>query len=239
MVNVLAIDTCDGRGSVTLLRDDRVLGWQKHETDEEYSSWLLPAVDRALRQAGCTVEEVEAYGVATGPGSFTGVRSGLTAVKAWGEVYGRPIGAVSRLEAIASNAWAGTDFVAAFLDARRGEVFGAFYRRGEKGLERIGDEMVMAPGKFVRAAAELACGEKIAWAGADVECVLDTEEWCAREKYDERFEPVSAFLGIGIARIARDKILAGRATNPLALDANYVRRSDAELFWKGGASRGG
>lgn len=237
---VLALDTCDSRGSVALLRDDVVLGHrQEHQNDEEYSSWLLPAVERALKQAGCVLREVDVYGVATGPGSFTGVRAGLTTVKAWAEVYGKPIGAVSRLEVIASNAWGGTNFVAAFLDARRGEVYGAAYRRGEKELELVGHEMVMAPGKFVLAAVELAGGEKIAWAGADAQCVLGTDEWRRREPFQEGFEPVSPYLAIGIARHARYKIMTGKATDPLVLDANYVRRSDAEIVWNRGAKRGG
>jgi tRNA threonylcarbamoyladenosine biosynthesis protein TsaB len=237
-VILLAIDTCDPRGSVALLGDDIVLGWQQHDTDEEYSSWLLPAVDRALKQSGCTMREVDAYGVAAGPGSFTGVRAGLTTVKAWGEVYGKPIAAVSRLEAIACHAQVGTNFVASFLDARRGEVFGAVYRRGNE-RERVGDEMVMGPGNFVLAAAELARGERIAWAGADVDSVVNTEEWRARAKYQEALNPVSPYLGIEIARCGKYKLSMGRATDPLALDANYVRRSDAEFSRKGGGNRGG
>jgi len=249
-VIVLAIDTCDSRGSVVLLRDDSVLAMATHEADEDYSSWLLPAVGAVLEKALLPVgggvfkkvdlkmKDVDVFGVATGPGSFTGSRIGLTTVKAWGEVYGKPIVGVSRLELMAWQAWGGTDYVASWADARRGQVFGAVYRRTEKGLERLGDEMVMEPGKFVEKAAELAGGEKIAWASGDVDCMFDQPEWKARQGQNEGFELVSGFLGIGIARMARIAAAAGRYTDALALDANYVRRSDAEVFWKGNAARG-
>jgi tRNA threonylcarbamoyladenosine biosynthesis protein TsaB len=237
-VIVLAIDTCDSRGSVAVLRDDMVLATAKHRTEEDYSSWLLPAVGEVLNESGLGMPEVDVFGVGSGPGSFTGSRIGLTTAKAWGEVYGKPIVAVSRLELIAWQAWGGTEFVASWADARRGQVFGAVYRRSGDSLERIGDEMVMEPGKFIEKVAELTGGERIAWASGDVDCMFEQKEWKAREKLNEGFELVSGFLGIGIARMARIAAGAGRYTDALALDANYVRRSDAEVFWKGNAARG-
>jgi tRNA threonylcarbamoyladenosine biosynthesis protein TsaB len=204
-----------------------------HRTEEEYSSWLLLAVSEVLKKAGVRMAEVDAFGVASGPGSFTGSRIGLTTVKAWGEVYGKPIVAVSRLELIAWHARGGTDYVASWADARRGQVFGAVYRRRGNGLERVGDEMVMEPAKFLEMASQLAGGEKIAWASGDVDCMFEQKEWKAREELEEGFELVDGFLGIGIARMARNAVATGRYTDALALDANYVRRSDAEVFWKG------
>jgi tRNA threonylcarbamoyladenosine biosynthesis protein TsaB len=221
-----------------LLRDDVALAMANHQTEEDYSSWLLPAVHEVMKKSGVGMAEVEVFGVGSGPGSFTGSRIGLTTVKAWGEVYGKPIVAVSRLELIAWQASEGTNYVASWADARRGQVFGAVYRRNGNGLERLGDEMVMEPGKFVEKAAELAVGEKIAWASGDVDCMFDQKAWKAREELNERFELVSGFLGIGIARMARNAVVAGRYTDALALDANYVRRSDAEVFWKGNVARG-
>jgi tRNA threonylcarbamoyladenosine biosynthesis protein TsaB len=237
-VIVLAIDTCDSQGSVVVLRDDVALAMAKHQTEEDYSSWLLPAVGEVLKKAGLGMEGVDVFGVASGPGSFTGSRIGLTTVKAWGEVYGKPIVAVSRLELIARQAWSGTDYVASWADARRGQVFGAVYRRTENVLKRLGNEMVVEPGKFVEMAAQLAGGERIAWASTDADCMFEQKEWKAREELNEGFELVPDFLAIGIARVAASEAAAGRHTDALALDANYVRRPDAEVFWKGNAARG-
>jgi tRNA threonylcarbamoyladenosine biosynthesis protein TsaB len=237
-VIVLAIDTCDSRGSVVLLQDDVALAMANHQTEEDYSSWLLPAVTEVLKKSGLEMTNVDVFGVASGPGSFTGSRIGLTTVKAWGEVYGKPIVAVSRLELIAWQAWGGTDYVASWADARRGQVFGAVYRRKEKVLELLGNEMVVEPGKFVGMAAQLAGGERIAWASTDADCMFEQKEWKAREELNEGFELVTGFLGMGIALVAASETAAGRYTDALALDANYVRRPDAEVFWKGNAAHG-
>jgi len=103
-VLILALDTCDFRGSVAVLRDDAVLKIESHRTDEDYSSWLLPAIGRVLTAAQAELREVQVFAAAAGPGSFTGVRVGLTTIKAWAEVYGRGIAAVSRLEGLAREA---------------------------------------------------------------------------------------------------------------------------------------
>lgn len=236
---VLAIDTCDSRGGVALLRGDEIAVISAHERGEDYSSWLLPAVDRVLKAAGVEMAEVYGYGVAAGPGSFTGVRVGLTTVKAWGEVYRKPIAAVSRLEAVALQAGGEANYIAACLDAQRGQVFGAVYRRNGDGLDRLGDEMVIGPGKFVATAVEIAGGGgRIAWVSTDPDCLLKLPEWQERAKRNEAVESVAGFLAGAVARMAAKELSAGRSTDALALDANYVRRSDAEIFWKGRGAQG-
>jgi tRNA threonylcarbamoyladenosine biosynthesis protein TsaB len=237
-VIVLAIDTCDSRGGVVLLRREEIVGISVHETAEDYSSWLLPAVARVLEKAEVGMAEVDGYGVAAGPGSFTGVRVGLTTVKAWGEVYRKPIAAVSRLEAVGLRAQGGTGYVGACLDAQRGQVFGAVYKRNGDGLERIGDEMVIAPGTFVATAVDIAGGERIAWASTDPHCLLKLPEWAERAKRNEAVDRVGGLLAEMVARMAAGELTAGRHTDALALDANYVRRSDAEIFWKGSSAHG-
>jgi tRNA threonylcarbamoyladenosine biosynthesis protein TsaB len=237
-VIVLAIDTCDSRGSVAVLRDAAVLKVVAHASEEDYSSWLLPAVRESLAGSGLQMEQVDAYAVAAGPGSFTGVRVGLTSVKAWGEVYGKQIVAVSRLEALAREASEDTAWVATFFNAQRGQVFGAIYRRNGTGLARSGDEMVLAPGKFMEAAAEVAHDEKIAWVSMDPECITSDEAWKARELRGEKVESASTVLAPMIGQLGLTALAQGRFTDALALDANYVRRSDAEIFWKGSAAHG-
>ena len=106
-------------------------------------------LDRVLGQAGVELGQIELFAVATGPGSFTGLRVGLTAVKGWAEVLGRPIAAVSVLEAVAVQAQGDAHLLAAVIDARGGQIFGGIFRRegadgrlaamgGGSGLERGG-----------------------------------------------------------------------------------------------------
>jgi tRNA threonylcarbamoyladenosine biosynthesis protein TsaB len=230
---VLAIDTCDWRGSVAVLGDDQLLSLANHEAGIDYSSWLLPAVESVLGKAGAQMPGVSGYVVAAGPGSFTGVRVGLTTVKAWAEVYGKPVAAVSRLEAIAAQAAGGAGCVAAFVDAQRGQVFGAVYRSEADGLTRVGEEIVIAPGRFVEEAVRLAGGEKILWVSPDPGHLTAEAAWKDRKEKGERIEEVSAILAGVIGRIGAKRLREGKTTDALGLDANYVRRSDAEIFWKG------
>ena len=232
---VLAIDTCDSRGSVAVLREGTLLQVVVHDTSEDYSSWLLPAVGRALEVSGLVSGEVDGYAVAAGPGSFTGVRVGLTTVKAWSEVYGRRIAAVSRLEAIAAKGTVGSSHVAAFSDARRGQMFGAVFQRKGQGLERLGEEMVIPPGKFIELAGKLSRGGSISWVSFDAVVLTTEESWKSRESRGEQVESISSVLAPAIGRIGIRELAAGRFTDALSLDANYVRRSDAEIFWKGAA----
>jgi tRNA threonylcarbamoyladenosine biosynthesis protein TsaB len=218
---------------VALLGDGSVLGVMAHESEEDYSTWLLPAIQECLEGSGLRLEDVDAYAAVAGPGSFTGVRVALATVKAWAEVYGKQIVAVSRLEALAAEAPAGMVWVAAFANAQRGQIFGAVYQRQGRNLKRLGDERVIAPGIFVEAAAELAKGESISWVSTDAECVVSEESWKAREMLGERVEVVSSVRAPMIGRMGLAALTEGRVTDALALDANYVRRPDAEIFWKG------
>lgn len=217
---------------MAVLRDEAVLAVLAHESSEDYSSWLLRGVQGALAAAGVNMREVEVYAVASGPGSFTGLRIGLTTVKAWSEVYGRPIAAVSRLEALGVQVRGDAPFVAAFVDGQRGQVFGALYRRSGGQLKAVEDEMVVAPVKFLEWVAERSGGERVAWVSSDPERVTQEEKWMEREKAGECVEIVSGILAPMIGRIGHQRALQNRLTEAAALDANYLRRSDAEHFWK-------
>src|SRR5262250_204363 len=115
MVRILALDTCDSLGSVALVQDNILGQLELHPPSEDYSSWLLPAVKRLLASDQLDLSVIDIFAIAAGPGSFTGVRVGLTTVKAWSEVYRRPVAAVSRLEAIAVQATSPARVVAAFV----------------------------------------------------------------------------------------------------------------------------
>jgi tRNA threonylcarbamoyladenosine biosynthesis protein TsaB len=220
---------------VAVLRDEEVLQVLVHESAEDYSSWLLPAVEKALRGAGLSLGEVDVYAVASGPGSFTGLRVGLTTVKAWSEVYGKRIAAVSRLEALAEQTKGNEPYVVAFFDAQRGQVFGALYAR-EGGLRRIEDEMVIAPGEFVRWVGEKTQGQAVEWISMDPERVTTEAAWAERAAAGEKVIRSTSVLAPIIGRIGLQRARAGKLVDALELDADYVRRSDAEIFWKGAAS---
>jgi tRNA threonylcarbamoyl adenosine modification protein YeaZ len=248
-MNLLALDTCDARGSVSVLRDDEVLQTVEHDTSDDYSIWLLPAIDRALQASGLAFADIDVYVAASGPGSFTGVRVGLTTVKAWAEITGKPVVGVSRLEALATLAAPAGEFVAAFTNAQRKQVFGALYRRDGGRLHRIGEEAVIAPDAFLTWAEENSSGANVGWISTDPAMLTETEAWAARQKEGAarpvnsaansrvpqhqgiEVESASPFLSPAIGKLGYHFATLKVFTDPLRLDANYVRRSDAEVSW--------
>jgi tRNA threonylcarbamoyladenosine biosynthesis protein TsaB len=231
-VLILALDTCDPSGSVALLRDGLASRIEVHSTNEDYSTWLLPAVKRVLSAESVEQSEIELYAVAAGPGSFTGVRVGLTAVKAWAEVYRRSIAPVSRLQALAEESSGRAPNVAAFFDARRQQIFGSLYRRDSQ-LLRIEDEAVLPAQEFLDWCAAKAGSDSLDWISPQPNCLTQVPRWSVRQARGETVEhfgqPLAPRIGLIGARDAR----AGKLIDALHLDANYIRRSDAEIFWKG------
>ena len=229
---VLAIDTCEVRGGVSILSDETVIHTIVHRTVEEYSSWLLPAVDALLRAGTKTMRDVDLYAVSAGPGSFTGVRIGLTTVKAWSEVFGRPIAAVSRLEVLAAESPCDALYTVSFVNAQRGQIFGAVYKRSGDVLNLLGQEMVAAPEDFIAWVAEQAGTERVAWVSTDPSIVAEQPAWKIRMARAEEILSVPCVLAPMIGRRGFQKALQGNVLDALSLDANYVRRSDAEIFWR-------
>jgi tRNA threonylcarbamoyladenosine biosynthesis protein TsaB len=231
-VLLIALDTCDSKGSVAVLRDAVALHTIVHESADDYSSWLLPAVQAVLQATGIALTDLDAYAVAAGPGSFTGVRVGLATVKAWAEVYARPIAAVSRLEALATQASEAATYVAAFADGRRGQLFAAIYRRHNGALERLEEELVIAPERFLAWATDTAGSGRIEWISSDPHCLVGTPLWAKRQSTGETLQTVSPFLAPAIGRLGYRMALENRLTDAVSLDANYARRTDAEVLWK-------
>ncbi len=238
---ILSVDTSSRMGSAALLRDSEVLAEVSGYEETPYSTRLFSDLALLHDRAGFRMDQVDLFAVAAGPGSFTGLRVGLTAVKAWAEVHGKPIAAVSGLEAIASEyLTAGaplsqcTRWIAPFLDGRRGQLFGAIYRRIEgdnSGIELASDESVLSPDEFL----DLVKGKP----SQEVQLVSPTPEVLPVSRLrealpDTRIVQVSAALAPAIGRLGHRRALDGILVDAMRLDANYVRRSDAESKWKDG-----
>jgi tRNA threonylcarbamoyladenosine biosynthesis protein TsaB len=231
----LSIDTCDSRGSIVIRRNGHTVASRRHESTEDYSSWLLPAVDAALRNASIGFRDLDLVAVATGPGSFTGVRVGLTVAKAWAEIYGVPLVGVSRLEAIASAAPFASDakpWIAAFFDAHRGQIFAAVYRLVGSKLTLEDSEAVIAPVDFLKAVDDIAGTQAVRWLSLDPQLLSALPGRNSRAVLREHIELCPPELASSIGQIAERRFQDSLTTDSLHLDANYVRRSDAEMFWK-------
>jgi len=230
----ILLDTADARGSVALFDKTELLSVAAHSTDEDYSSWLLPAVHRVLANSSLSLAELNGYAVCAGPGSFTGLRVGLTTVKAWAEICGKPIAAVSRLEALAVNdSRAGQSLVASYIDARREQAFAALYAPVDDGVALLGEESVTSLSDFVANVKEEAKGKSVRWVTPDPKMLESLPEWPALAASGHIIEVATPPFARCLGLLANRKFRQGDTTDALSLDANYVRRSDAEVFWKG------
>lgn len=231
-VRILSIDTSTRSGGVAVLEDGSIMDHIFERSDEAYSSRLFRSLDLLLSRLGLNARDFDLYAVAAGPGSFTGLRVGLTAVKAWAELYGKPIAAVSGLEAIAAQSTALSGCIAAAMDARRGQVFGALYRAGDATgrLELVGEEILASASEFAAETVAVAPNESVAFITPTPELLLPTV--LAAGLRPARVERASDDLAPWIGKIGLRQFERGETVDALSLDANYVRRCDAEVYWK-------
>ena len=229
----LAVDTAEARGSIALRQEGRLACFREHGSDEDYSSWLLPAVHDVLRESGSKLEDVALLAVATGPGSFTGLRVGLTTVKAWAEVYGTPVAGISRLEALAHRGPKRASYLAACYDAQRGQIFGGLFRRAANGIEAVAAEAVLEPGGFLELISAACGANPVSWVTPDPSLIRCQRSWQERVTLGDTLICPTEVLADSIGELAEERARREEFSDPVTLDANYVRRSDAELFWKG------
>jgi len=217
---ILAIDTCGPSGSVALGRiagrDLEILG-QSELAGRTYSATLVSAVDEVLRSAEVNLGQLSGIVAVNGPGSFTGVRVGLSAVKGLAEGKGIPVVAISRLELLSRKA----GVPSAALDAHRGEVFLRLERLGSNPAEMLAGprELSAIDPKPLRVAV---CDDSAA--------ALLATAWP-----DTQLVKVPAPLAADAIRPGEARLVAGAAVDLALLDGHYLRRSDAEIFGESAA----
>jgi len=195
----------------------------------EYSARLIPTLAEAVEKHKLAKQDIDLYVVASGPGSFTGLRVGLSTVKAMADALGKPIAAVSVLEAVAiasrNRLQENKGRVIAALDAQRGEVFAGEYtisdefgpfpvRTEQESLSTVDDFCTWLSARVpvpVTFTPEAALVERIRKAGSPAE---------------ELPRPAADLY----ARAGLMKFAAGQTITAAALDANYIRRADAQML---------
>jgi tRNA threonylcarbamoyladenosine biosynthesis protein TsaB len=179
---------------------------------------LYEELQRLLERHGVKLAEVACFAAASGPGTFTGVRVALACVKGLAEAMGRPAVAVSNLEAVARYGTARLRGVA--LDARRGEIYGAVY---DDAGNLVTEEVVAKFGPWLET---LPAGVE-EFLSNDLTVTLEGTRFAGA-----RVVTAPRELAGTIGRIAGERLARGEASDAAALDANYVRRTDAELALK-------
>jgi tRNA threonylcarbamoyladenosine biosynthesis protein TsaB len=216
-VTILAVDTTSEFGSVALRSNGAIVAERQCHSSEGFAHLIFGEIDSLLRQAAFRLAEIDCFAAASGPGSFTGVRVGLSAVKGLAEATGKPAVGISNLQALSS--FGSLPLRAVVLDARRGEFYAAVYGSN---LQPVLSEAVLKLSAWL----ESLHGPEYEFIGdAKFRSALDGTRFSGM-----RFIEAPRYLAAAVAVCAEKTPWV----DPAALDANYVRRSDAELLWKDG-----
>lgn len=217
MARILAIDTTGESGSLAALENGAIVAESLLRPPQTFSNTLFTHLREFLNRAGWDVADVDVFAAAAGPGSFTGVRVGIAAVKGLAEATGRRVAAVSNLEALAF--FGSSPLRAPVLDARRGQVFTALF---DAHLNTVRPETVTLLTDWLTGLP----GGEVEFITLDPSLVRPALSGSQLESAQVTEAPHA--LARAVAHIAASR----EPLDAAAIDANYVRRSDAELFWK-------
>lgn len=217
---VLALDTTTREGSCALARDGRVLREQGSDASKPQAARLPGELVTLLEHEGVTLAEIDVYAVATGPGSFTGLRVGIATMQGLAFAAGKPLIGISALDALHDAARVSTARVATWIDAWRGEIYAALY---EDGREVEAPTVTHPDDVLPRLAGRptLFIGDAAATYAAAIGAALGDQATIA--------DPVTPLLAGTIARLAAEAARAGQLPPPHAIRPLYVRRLDADL----------
>jgi tRNA threonylcarbamoyladenosine biosynthesis protein TsaB len=221
---ILAVETATLSGSLALTRGDELIARVSGDPAVSHSNTLLADLDKLLGETAFKVVDIDLFAVAAGPGSFTGLRIGIATVKGLSATLERPCAAVPTLQAVALAGGASAATVA-LLPAGRGEVFAQLFSVSADEVTALDEPSHISPQKMIDKYGSL---EKAVWCGEGaiaqrelIESSTGAKEW--------RIAPRIENLAQYVAVLASSKFRKNELAAPDALQAIYVRPSDAEL----------
>jgi tRNA threonylcarbamoyladenosine biosynthesis protein TsaB len=254
-MKVLAIDTSTLLGGVAVADDlEGVIIEVRLNVKSTHSERLMTTIDYALAQSGCTISDMDFFAVAIGPGSFTGLRIGLSTVKGFSYATGKPVVSVPTLEALARNFPFCCYPVCTMLDARKKEVYAALFEWKGGGFVRLIGEMSIKVQDLLKELEKNSpssplyvppyqrgikrgtkgeengfSGEKIIFAGDGA--ILYRDEIIKHMSERALFASPEKMVTspANVASVGLQKALRGEFSEPVSLVPFYLRRSEAEI----------
>ena len=223
---ILGVDTSTRSCSTAVLSQTGLLAEITLDNEQTHTRHVMGMVDHVLTLAGISLGDLDGFAVTRGPGSFTGLRIGLSTVKGLGQASGKPVVPLSSLEALAAQVPPLPMPIVAMIDAFRDEVYLAGYRYDDDRLDRITNETVVAPAKKLKMVPEPAIyvGSGAVAYRQELASQLGGHACIPAEPFHTiRGATVAA---LGMARLASHGRPAAKIT-PV-----YLRKSDAELHFK-------
>ncbi|MBQ3589522.1 MAG: tRNA (adenosine(37)-N6)-threonylcarbamoyltransferase complex dimerization subunit type 1 TsaB, partial [Clostridia bacterium] len=217
-MKILALDTTANTSSVAVLENEALLGIYTVNTKNTHSETLLPMVKHLLKTLGLANEDIDAYAVSNGPGSFTGVRIGVSTVKGLAFGTNKPCVEVSTIEALAENLNGFDGVICPIMNARRGQVYTGAFLNGNRIIDdccmMLADLIPMLEGH----------NQKIYFTGDGYSLILNTE---IKNKMPTP-EPLRYQSAYSVGKIAYKKLQNNEVTTDSGLRVEYLRKPQAE-----------
>jgi tRNA threonylcarbamoyladenosine biosynthesis protein TsaB len=226
-MKILAVDTATRSCSVAVVQENSLLAEMTTARKQTHARHLMEMINKVMGLSGLALSEIDGLAVTRGPGTFTGLRIGISSVKGIATASGKPVVGISSLDALAVQASFFPYLICPIIDARRGEVYFSRYRFGNGHLKKEADEQVLPPEKAV-----IDLNEK---------CLFIGDGASVYQQMILNKMGKSAFFASSFQNTIRASTLAYLSMNKFKNDdtddvgkfvPRYIRRSDAELNLK-------
>ncbi len=227
-MKVLGIDTSTSSGSVGLIEEESIIAEYLLNINVTHSERLLVTIERILQEAHWTVGDLDGWAISLGPGSFTGLRIGVSTVKGLALATQKPIAGISTLDILAHQIPFTPYLICPIIDARKEEVYTSFYRYGEGNeLKRQSDYLAIKPQNLIKKIRErvIFVGDGVRTHGDYLRKFLESHAV---------FAPHSLNFphGSGVARLGLELFRKGETLDLAAFTPLYVRPSEAEIKFR-------
>jgi tRNA threonylcarbamoyladenosine biosynthesis protein TsaB len=223
-MHLMAIDTATPICGVAIVYHGSVEVAVRLDTGQTHTRTIMDTIRSSLRFCGVDLRQIDGFAVTQGPGSFTGLRIGISTVKGLAMAMGKPMIGVSTLEALASQAPAECELICPMIDARRKEVYWALFRRQKGELETLITEQVGPAEKAIERIDGACCfigNGAVAYRSTLEPLAQNHCQWVSDDK--SRMSPAA------VARIGWRLFQSGQWVDPAHFAPVYLRKSDAEI----------
>lgn len=226
-MKVLALETATKAGSIAIADEGVFIGEVRLDVSIAHAERVMDSIAWLLKSSHISIGEIDAFALSIGPGSFTGLRIGLSTIKGLAFSTKKPVVPVPTLDAMARRLPFSSYYICPMLDARKDEVYTALYRWEGNACVKIIPETAVEPGEFLRTLKGPAVfmGDGAVKYKNVISGILKT---------DALFPP-SSFMSpaaSSIAEIALEKLRDGIEAGPVSLTPLYIRKAEAEIRWK-------
>ncbi len=225
-MNILAFETSGMAASVALMKENRIVGEMTVSTRLNHSEKLMPMIDELLEKTETSIKEIDALAVGTGPGSFTGIRIGVSTAKGLALALGIPVAAVSSLKVLACNGMYSDMLVCPIMDARRNQVYSGIFRWEGVELVEVLKEDAYDFEELLFVLKNKDC--PVLFLGQDVEKFKGQINEVLDEKGIAAMPQANFPRAASVAGLAIKKIEENELENAFTLRPVYLRQAEAE-----------